>query len=202
MRKISWTLDRIRKRMGWRETNVHSHFGSIADELFMSRGGGKEMRGWETRLFLSSPRNLSRPQIFSRVQLPRAILSRCLSHLNAPRENAETHEIAGSWKAFIKGSDSSLQITAQNCGEIRYVGSLRCFRDRYMLTFTYESFLFFIITALSSFFPLLLSNPREITRLRNYIATALNARKDLLHNPLLKSSYCIVIFGNRYVIHV
>lgn len=67
----------------------------------------------------------------------------------------------------------------------------------YALTITYESPLphHSRPTFLFSF---LLSNPREITRLRNCIETAFKTQEDSipLRNPLLKSSY-VVIFGKN-----
>lgn len=114
-----------------------------------------------------------------------------------PRENAETTRDRRSRKASFKGPDSAAKLR-RNCGEIRCVGNLRRFRDRYMrlrLRMNRSSFSSFLPYAF--LFPFLLSNPREITRLRNCIETAFKAQKDLLHNPLLKSSYFVVIRGNR-----
>lgn len=111
-----------------------------------------------------------------------------------------------SRKASIKGPRAHCKLCPRNCGEIRYVSSrtLRCFLQPlhalilYHTTTrtTYRSFLLRPRRPRPSLLSLpLSSNPREITRSRNCIEPALASAKHSPSNPLLKSSYDVIL-GN------
>lgn len=135
------------------------------------------------------------------------ILSRVQRRLQRHVETRKRLEIAAPGKRPSKGTDSPARCKLRrNCGEIRYVyppgGLCGASSDRYTRLRLRMNRLFPIIprpTFLSSF---LLSNPREITRLCNCVETAFKTQEDLLHNPLLKSSYVVIFGRNQYVVRI
>lgn len=170
--------------MGNGGRSTRNYFGTIAKWIIYDRG---DIRGRRLSARALAARSLASANILARTITRDDVISRLIHEpYNAPRENAET---ARNRRAHRKHPSKGPARQLNYGGEIRYEGSSRRFRDRYTRLR--------LRTNRSSFSSSLLSNTREITRLRNCIETAFKARKNLLHNPLLKSSYFVVIRGNR-----
>lgn len=205
MRKLSWAPGRIKEANerdgGDRRAPVSGW--TIADELFML----VETRGRAKRRFLSFANVIPLANFLART-ITSGILSRVQRRL---RRHVETRKrlgrIAAPGKRPSKGTDSLARCKLRwNCGEIRYVYPPGGLCGASSPTVTRACDYIWIVSSPASFPPYGFFPP-SYCRIRGILRgcviasrPSLKTQEDLLHNPLLKSSYVVIFGRNQYVV--